>query len=86
MKFIRHTFALFNKSKSTDGLFGNMTENRWPMFPHWYAYQGNLGEVVYNDQYFFAWKDGCLIGTSKRLEEAVQALVWSERLKTSESK
>jgi hypothetical protein len=48
---------------------------------HWYAYQGNLGEVVCNGQYFFAWKDACLIGTSKTLEEAMEALVWKERLK-----
>jgi hypothetical protein len=46
------------------------------------AYQGPLGEVICNDRYFFAWKDGCLIGASKTLEEAMEALVWKERVKT----
>jgi hypothetical protein len=53
---------------------------------HWYAYQGDLGEVVCNGRYFFALKDGCLIGTSKILEEVMEALAWKERLKTRESK
>jgi hypothetical protein len=41
---------------------------------NWYAYQGPLGEVVCNDQSFFAWKDGCPIGASKTLEEAMEFL------------
>jgi hypothetical protein len=53
---------------------------------HWYAYQGDLGEVVCNGRYFFAWKDGCLIGTSKKLEEVMEALVWKEMLKTREGR
>jgi hypothetical protein len=53
---------------------------------HWYAYQGDLGEVICNGQYFFAWKDGCLVGTSKTLEEVKEALLWKEKLKTRESK
>jgi hypothetical protein len=54
-------------------------------FQHWYAYQGQLGQVVHNGWYFFAWKDGCLIGASKALEETMEALAWRERLKTRES-
>ena len=42
-------------------------------FRNWNAYQGPLGEVVCNDRYFFAWKDGCLIGASKTHEEAMEA-------------
>jgi hypothetical protein len=45
-----------------------------------------LGEVVCNGRYFFAWKDGCLVGTSKKLEEVMEALVWKEMLKTGESR
>jgi len=48
----------------------------------WSAYQGPLGEIICNNRYFFAWKDGCLVGTSNTLEEAMEALVWKERLKT----
>jgi hypothetical protein len=51
---------------------------------NWYAYQGPLGEVVCNGRYFFAWKDGCLIGTSKILEEVMESLVWREMLKPRE--
>jgi hypothetical protein len=51
-------------------------------FQHQYAYQGPLGQVVHNGWYFFAWKDGCLIGASKTLEETMEALAWRERLKT----
>ena len=50
---------------------------------NWYAYQGPLGKVVHG-QYFLVWKDGFLIGTSKTLEEAMESLVWRERLKSHE--
>ena len=59
------------------------TRSDWT-FQHWHAYQGPLGEVVYNGQYFFAWKDGCLIGTSKTLEEVMESLAWRETLKAGE--
>jgi len=48
---------------------------------HWYAYRGDLGEIVCNGRYFFAWKDGCLIGTSKKFEEVMEALVCKEMVK-----
>jgi hypothetical protein len=50
-----------------------------------YVYQGPLGQVVDNGWYFFAWKDGFLIGTYNTLEQAMETLVWRERLKTRES-
>ena len=37
---------------------------------NWYAFDGPLGEVVPNAKYFFAWKDGILIGTYSTLGEA----------------
>jgi len=40
----------------------------------WYAFEGLWGEVVLNARYFFAWKDGYLIGTYKTLEEAIESL------------
>lgn len=61
------------------------TESKLSM-EHWYAYRGYLGEVICNGQYFFAWKDGCLVGTSKKLEEVMKALACKEMLKTSESR
>ena len=51
----------------------------------WYAFEGPLGEVVHNKQFFFAWKDGCLMGTYNTLEEAPESLALKERLKTREA-
>jgi len=39
---------------------------------NWYTFAGPLGQVVYNRRYFFAWKDGCLIGTYNTFEEATR--------------
>ena len=50
-----------------------------------YAYQGPLGQVVDNGWYFFAWRDGFLVGTYHTLEQALESLAWRERLKTRES-
>lgn len=47
-----------------------------------YVFQGPLGQVVHDGHYFFAWKEGHLIGTHKKLEEAMESLAWRERLKT----
>ena len=46
-----------------------------------YRYQGPLGKIVHNGRYFFASKDGLLLGTYNTLEEALESLVWRERLK-----
>jgi hypothetical protein len=46
-----------------------------------YAYQGPLGEIVEGSRYFFAWKDGHLLGTHGTLEEAMESLVWREHAK-----
>ena len=40
----------------------------------WYAFEGPLGEVLHNRRFFFAWKDGCLMGTYNTLEEATESL------------
>jgi hypothetical protein len=40
----------------------------------WYAFEGPLGEVVHNKRFFFAWKEGCLMGTYNTLEEATESL------------
>ncbi len=50
--------------------------------PDWYAYQGALGEVVRYGPTFSASKDGFLVGTYNTFEEAMESLVWRERLKT----
>jgi len=46
-----------------------------------YSYQGPLGEVSFNRWYYFAWKESHLIGAFKTFEEAMESLVWKERLK-----
>jgi hypothetical protein len=48
----------------------------------WYAYQGPLGQVVHNGRFFFASKDEFLIGTYNTFEEAMESLVYKERLET----
>ena len=40
----------------------------------WYAFEKPLGEVVHNKRFFFAWKDGCLMGTYSTLGEAMESL------------
>ena len=47
----------------------------------WYAFDGPSGEVVHNKRFFFAWKDGCLMGTYSTLGEAMESLEGRERLK-----
>ncbi len=37
-------------------------------------YQGSLGNVVQKGRYFFASKDGILVGTYKNFEQAMEAL------------
>ena len=44
----------------------------------WYAFEGPLGDVIHNRRFFFAWKQGCLIGTYNTLEEATASLASSE--------
>ena len=40
----------------------------------WYAYQGPLGDVVHKGAYFFASKDGFLIGSYETFDDAIAAL------------
>ena len=49
---------------------------------NWFAFEGPLGEVVYNSRYFFAWKEGHLMGTYSTLKEATESLAPRERPKT----
>ena len=46
-----------------------------------YRYQGPLGKILHSGRYFFASKDGLLLGTYNTFEEALESLVWRERLK-----
>jgi hypothetical protein len=41
---------------------------------NWYTFEDSLEEVVHNAKYFFAWKDGILIGTYNTLGEATTSL------------
>jgi hypothetical protein len=51
-----------------------------------YAYQGPLGQVVHNGLYFYACRDGFLIGTYNTFEEAMASLELKERPEPPESK
>jgi hypothetical protein len=42
--------------------------------------QGIFSLSLSTQRYFFAWKDGVLIGTFNALEEAMEFLVWREKL------
>jgi hypothetical protein len=42
----------------------------------WYTFERPAGEIVHNTRYFFAWKDGHLVGTFGTLKEAMDSLVW----------
>jgi hypothetical protein len=46
-----------------------------------YVYQGPLGEIVEGNRYFFAWKDGHLLGTHRTFGEAMESFACSETLK-----
>ena len=48
----------------------------------WYAFEGPLGEIVHNKRFFFAWNQGCLLGTYNTLEEAAESLALEERRKS----
>jgi hypothetical protein len=43
---------------------------------NWYAFEGPFGEVVLNARYFFAWKEGHLLGTYTTLKEAMESISW----------
>ena len=47
----------------------------------YYAYQGPLGEVVHDEVYFSALKDGFPIGRYNTYEEALESLAWKGRAK-----
>jgi hypothetical protein len=57
------------KTKSTPDISSIKPEIRT-----WYAFEGPLGDVVHNKRFFFAWKEGCLMGTYNTLEEATASL------------
>jgi hypothetical protein len=59
------------------------TPNISPIKPEirtWYAFEGPLGDVVHNKRFFFAWKEGCLMGTYNTLEEATASLTSKKTL------
>jgi len=49
-----------------------------PEIRTWYAFEGPLGDVIHNKRFFFAWKEGCLMGTYNTLEEAMASLTSGE--------
>jgi hypothetical protein len=53
-----------------------------PEIRTWYAFEGPLGEVIHNARFFFAWKEGCLMGTYNTLEEATASLASKKRRDT----
>jgi hypothetical protein len=48
----------------------------------WYRFERPLGEIIHNRRFFFAWKDGCLMGTYNTLEEATDSLTPREMRRT----
>ena len=48
----------------------------------WYRFERPLGEIIPNRRFFFAWKDGCLMGTYNTLEEATDSLTPREMRRT----
>jgi hypothetical protein len=48
---------------------------------NWYAFQAPLGEVLHNGRFFFAWKEGRLLGAYTTLEEAMESLRTGETAK-----
>jgi hypothetical protein len=47
-----------------------------------YAFEGLLGNVLHNKRFFFAWKEGSLMGTYDTLEEATASLTSRETRET----
>ena len=45
-----------------------------------YPYHGPLGGIFRSGRYFFAWKEGFLIGTYRTFDEAGESLVRRHRL------
>ena len=50
-----------------------------PEIRTWYAFEGALGDVIHNKRFFFAWKEGCLMGTYNTLEEATASLTSKQK-------
>src|SRR6202047_846806 len=71
----RVVFILFilvrrmRKIKNSSNISPVKPENRT-----WYAFEGPLGDVIHNKRFFFAWREGCLMGTYNTLEEATASL------------
>ena len=53
-----------------------------PEIRTWYAFEGPLGDVIHDKRFFFAWKEGCLMGTYNTLEEATASLTSRETRET----
>ena len=53
-----------------------------PEIRTWYAFEGPLGDVIHNKRFFFAWKEGCLMGTYNTLEEATASLAFRKTRET----
>ena len=62
------------QANDTDLVEAVKAKRKRPVANNQYTYQGSLGQVVDNGRYFFAWKDGVLIGTYNALEKAMESL------------
>ena len=51
-----------------------------PQIRTWYAFEAPLEEVVHHGRYFFAWNDGCLMGTYNSPEEGTESLALKRKV------
>ena len=56
--------------------------NAKPLFPTGETFVGTLGQVVHYGKSFFAWQDGCLIGTYTTFDDATESLALRDYRKT----
>jgi hypothetical protein len=67
--YIIHIIEVYEENKKRSKISPIKPEIRT-----WYAFEGPLGDVIHNKRFFFAWKEGCLMGTYNTLEEATASL------------
>jgi hypothetical protein len=67
--YITHIKETYEENKNTPNISPIKPEIRT-----WYAFEGPLADVVHNKRFFFAWKEGCLMGNYTTLEEATASL------------
>jgi hypothetical protein len=45
---------------------------------NWRTFKGQLGQVVQKGRFFFAWKNGCFVGTFCTFDHATESLAMRE--------